>query len=413
MNIYTTNGCYFTPLKVLPKNWKKRSSIRKGEKWQIYYRFYDPTTQNNSHLWGKLFRIKGMNVTNDAKERIAITEQLINKETQMLQNFWNPVFAKFMVASAEEKKSRFTVQDALWYGFDKLECTRHVQVDIKSKITGFINAAKLVYDYERFSPVNELPIKELSLTKIYQVLDKCYEINPRFTDATYNKYRAYLSHVFKKLKRYEVIDHNLMLDVETKRTIKKIRKTLTIEEEQLMNEHLYQKDYYFWRFMQIFYYADARETELMKIRNDGTVNIAQQEFIVEIIKGKQRREELKQISNEVVHLWKEIIEEAKPGDYLFSKGLKPGPNAIRPDQIGRRWKRLVKSPISKGGLGINKDFRSLNHSHITKVSTALGIKAAAESRGHTTPVITMSVYDVTRKQRLLDEVKNSGVALGK
>jgi len=47
------------------------------------------------------------------------------------------------------------------------------------------------------------------------------------------------------------------------------------------------------------------------------------------------------------------------------------------------------------------------------VSEAVGIRAAAASRSHTTPVITMTRYDVGHKKRLLDEVRNAGVKFGK
>ena len=89
---------------------------------------------------------------------------------------------------------------------------------------------------------------------------------------------------------------------------------------------------------------------------------------------------------------------------MFGKNLEPGDHPIRVDQVGRRWNKYVKQE-----MGIQKNMRSLNHLHLTRVSEKLGIEAAAGSRGHTTPVITMTRYDVGHKRRVLKAVRESGV----
>lgn len=410
---FTINGCYHTEIKVLPKNWKTKKSLKPKENWQIYYRFYDPQFKDDPEKWGFLVRLKGMNKSKDLETRKQVTKDLIVQETALLQKrMFNPVTNKYMIELPSQKQANTTIREALWIGFEKLDVVQNVKNDIRSVINGFLAAAASMYDTDHLCTFDQIPIRQFSRSKVYATLDKCAELNEDFTAKRYNRYKDYLSMVYKRLLKYEIVETNVMRDIEKKRVIKTKQKVLTLEEEQLINDHLQQKSYEFWRFMQIFFYSDARETELMRLRKNDTINIKEQEFQVTILKGKNPEDAIKQISNEVLPLWKELLQEAKPGDYLFSKGLKPGPKAIRPDQIGRRWNRLVKQPAKKGGLGINKDFRTLNHSHLTKISKALSIEAAAESRSHKTPVITMQRYDMEIKKRMRDQVKNSGVKLG-
>jgi len=413
MHHYTINGCYRTDIKVIPQNWKKKKQLKPKEKWLIYYRFYDPQFKEDPEKWAFLVRIKGMNDVYSIDERKRITQDLIDQEIDLLdRRMWNPVTNQFMKQTPVEKTTSFALKDALWWGFEKLTCIQQTKNDIKSVINGFLTAAHDLFDPELMLPFDQIPVRQFTRSKVYHTLDKCAELNKRFTNNRQNVYKAYLSSVYRILMRYEIVEHNVMKDIEKRKTIKKQRAILTLEQEQLVNDHLLAKNYEFWRFMQIFFYADARETELMKLRKDGTINLKEQEFQVTMLKGTRPEEAIKQISNEVVHLGKEILDEAKEGEYLFSKGLKPGPAAIRPDQINRRWYKLVKRPKDKGGLNIQIDFRSLNHSHLTKVSASLGIAAAAESRNHKTPVVTMDHYDIGYKKRIRNNVKNSGVKLG-
>ena len=69
---------------------------------------------------------------------------------------------------------------------------------------------------------------------------------------------------------------------------------------------------------------------------------------------------------------------------------------------------LNESVVREGEIEYGKKLTALD----AMVADALGVQAAAASRSHTTPVITMTRYDVNSKKRLLDEVKQAGVKFG-
>lgn len=243
-----------------------------------------------------------------------------------------------------------------------------------------------------------------------QSVIRCFEFagkkNPRFTNNRFNKYKSYLSMIFKELIEAEAIDTNPTRDISVKKRTRVMKAILTPEEEIEIDQHLKQVDYRFWRHMRMYFDCQARTTEMMQLRKNDRVRIDQQEIIVTVKKGSMVKEDSRIISKEMIHLWKEVWSEAKPGQYLFSKFLKPGDKPIRPDQIGRRWDKYVMAPRSEGGLGIKKKYSSLRNLGADKMSAEYGLKIASISAGHTNTGTTRRFYtpgEVRREKELLKQ----------
>lgn len=406
--IYTMQGCSRSELSVIPKNWEsKRASLSKN--WRIYYRFYDPRFRDNKQEWGRMFNMRGMNKAKSLEERQEITKALIAQEIDLLDvQGWNPITCEFMKSENKDGVHASTgFVDALRFAYEKITASRFVLTDIRSVINGVEASARMLFEKELLINYASIPVSKIRHKHLKEILRNCYQVSKTFTDKRYNRYKDYLNKLFKELLDLDAIEFNPCAELQKLPVVKNRTMVLTPEQEMLINEYLRSKNYNFWRFMMIFFYSDARITELLTVRKDASVDLVNQFFYVTVVKGKNRRQVPKQISNEVLHLWQELWTSAKDGDYLFSKNLVPGVQKIRHDQPARRWARLVKRDLK-----IPVDFRALNHLHLTKVADALGIQAAAASRSHTTPVITMTRYDVNSKKRLLEEVKQAGVKFG-
>ena len=159
-------------------------------------------------------------------------------------------------------------------------------------------------------------------------------------------------------------------------------------------------NYPFGRFMQIFFHSGARESELMEIKTFN-VDLQNQQFLVVVNKGRSSAEYKKPIKNIVLPLWAEIINKAKEGQYLFSKGLKPGDIPINANQISRRWRNHIK-----GKLHITADFYSLKHSNLDEISAELSIQDAAKMASHTSIRTTEAHYATNEAQSQMDRLKN-------
>jgi len=141
------------------------------------------------------------------------------------------------------------------------------------------------------------------------------------------------------------------------------------------------------------------------------VDIDNQEYIAMIKKGNQHKEKIKVILPFVLPLWKELIAQASHGDYLFSRNLEPGPNRINDDQVGKRWRRLVKksdSILDGDGeiMKITADFYSLKH----RMLDGLPIEIASLLASHTS-TRTTAIYQVGKEKRDREKLKNLEVNL--
>jgi integrase len=237
------------------------------------------------------------------------------------------------------------------------------------------------------------------------LLDQCAKNRTRCGTASYNKYRAYLMMLFSELLEIEAIDFNPVKDIKKKTETVKIREELTINQRSIVNKFLQEKHYSFWRMMQIFFHSGSRITEIMRVQVKD-IDIDQQRCKYLVKKGTQRKEVHRAIKDSIIHLWIDLVKNAHPDDYIFSRGLVPGAIKIRPDQISKRWYRLIKK--NKNLVKITADFYSLKHSNSDETAALLDINDAAAHNSHSSPVITMKHYAQGEKDRQMERIKKVG-----
>lgn len=168
----------------------------------------------------------------------------------------------------------------------------------------------------------------------------------------------------------------------------------------------------------IFGYSAGRSSELMKVRKKD-VRLEEQEFLVQIQKGRKAVWKTKVITLDAVPFWKEILELAEnDDDYLFSVGLVPGEKAISPSQITRRWNRLVKKSskiLDDAGnpVKVTADFYTLKHKFLDELDAledaAPIIPLAQAAASHTTNRTT-GIYATGRERRKNDKLKQLKLA---
>jgi integrase len=408
------NCCSRSDIAVSPQNWKAKN-VNINKRWRVYYRFFDPAFKDDPERWGKQFASWDMNQFKDRADRQEATQGIINLVQNLLDvQGYNPITGQYMRPPVEDMvigdiapSTPFIT--ALQLALKKVDVVQGTKIDMGCVIRGVEEAASKLYDNRLHRYYTELAISEISRRHIKTILELCATLRKRWSNNRHNMYKTYLSCLFKELLELEAVDMNPTRDVSSKRKIRKIRELFTPEELQRIDVHLKEKNYYFWRYFRIFFYSGARTTELFQLRKNKHVKLEEQYFIVTVKKGNVTKEDIRGISNEALELWKEVWQEAKHGQVLFSVGLKPGDKPIRKDQALRRWVRLVKD--DKTGLGIKKDFYSLKHTHTDAVAAKLDLAHAQAADGHTTPIVTM-IYAPGEKRRQLDRVKNAGIKIG-
>lgn len=449
--ITTYNGCYRSEIKVKPANWNtKRSSTTVP--WRINYRFYDPAFANNPKFKkGKQVKILGMNHVANLEERQAITKALIDREKHKINvKGYNPITGAYMAPqepeisdAAKDLSSTTPFIQALKIIFSELTFEHDTWRGIEKVMRFFEQSAILLKK-------DKVPLVEIKARDIKLILDNCKNltvtrvtnkrvlvkgkmriekhcvagkmvsvkvetVTPKvWSDNEHNVFLKYLSILFSELERQEIIEYNPIKKIPKKDTsiedpdlVK--RKVLTPEQRRQIHISLIVDLPEYLRYINIFYHSGARIKEIMKVQGKN-VDLAGQRFKVLIKKRKKWVWVWKTIKDVALPYWISALDGCGLEDYVFSRGLQPGPKSIRPEQVGRRWRLHIKKK-----LGIDSRQYDLKHLHTTEIINELEklkaeltfdpLQAAAEHNSHTSTAMVRNIYDVDNDKREHNKVK--------
>jgi site-specific recombinase XerC len=413
------NGCSRTKFSVYPTNWHtKKASISKD--WYVWYRYTDPLYKD-LYPHGKLEPVRGMNHIKNREERQIATRQILQELYRLIDHHnYNPITKRINLPNnrtdivVDEILPETPFIDALRAAKKRLKYIQHTLNDVGYVIDGTEEAAKaLGYD--------KLFISAISRKHIVRIFEQCASKNDRFSTNRQNSYRSYLLALFKILLKQEAVTHNPITGIDKEATIKDEPEMLTKKEREKIDKHLRERNYNFWRYMQIFFHSGGRTTELLSL-TEQHVDVAQQRYKTLIRKRKSSAWVWRPIKDIALPLWMEIQREIQVKHekfptinkelYFFGEGLIPNWDSIRPDQITKRWRYWVQSDESPG-LGIKKGFYKIKHLNATEVMDALtneisiedAEKEVAEMNAHTSTEMLQQVYDTKNKIRKLDRIK--------
>lgn len=388
------NGCTCSEPTVYPANWTTGGAKLLEVKWYIQYWFRDPAFKEQ---WpnGRPCKIKGMNEFKTLSERREATKLLLQQQVQILKEGYNPIRKQIIRNSTNNYDiDKYTpVKTAFQKAADQLKTSEATKRDIKSCLKN-LKATIDLLDYDTVA------IGEVRTKHLLHVLESIGQVNSKYSDNSFNKHRTYLIMIFKRLLQLGAVDNNPVLNIEKKQTLRKIREVITDKQRKQINDHLKTNFYSFWRLINIFFHSGAREIELLAVRKED-VFIESQSVRYVVKKGKQHTEVLRPIKNIALPLWRELYDAALPGEYLFSVGLKPGEKKIIRDQLTRRWRVHVKEK-----LGVTADLYSLKHLNTTETVDLLSATEAAKLNAHTSTSMVDRVYDVRKKQREFNKLRN-------
>lgn len=345
--------------------------------------------------------IRGMNAYKTLEERQDITRGLIDHEKDLLHTQgYNPITGQYMVprsAAPEEVTTQTNFIDALRKAAEMARVEDNTRGSLLSVINSVEKAARCLYDNINYCHYDRLNIGDVRRKHIKLILQWHEKNNPQFTDNTYNTYKRHISMLFIELIELEAMEYNYTRDIRTREIVRK-KKVLLTPEEQKKVEGLKNTHYHFWRYIRIFFRSGCRTTEMFSLKKE-MVDLEKQEFTILVKKAKQFVEHIRPITDDILWLWQEVMNEAKAGQYLFSHGLRPNNKPARRQLAGRWWKELVKE-----GMGIKADFYKLKHLNTDEVARQEGIELAQAADGHKNKRTTM-LYAVNEQERQRERLK--------
>ncbi len=404
------NNCRCSEINVIPKNWKRSSNVKKD--WIIYYRFYDPVLSPK----GKMFQYKAGNHYKNPDDRRQCVEILLYEiKDQLFNKGFNPVSSTIQPPNYNDwEVDPYTpFIPALKIALNKVKAVKNTLIDMASVVKGVEKSAVALQ-------IDQMPISKVTRKYIKQILEHLATHNKKYDAVTkkkqpywsanrHNRYRTYLICIFKELLEMEAIEVNPVREISKMKQTLKEKVLLTSEQKSLINETVYQVNRPFWKVLQIFFHSGSRITELVEVRKTD-VDLLRQRCRYTVRKGPSIREIWRPIKDVALPFWQELYEAAKENDYIISEGMAPGPKKIRPEQISRRWTRIVKKK-----LGINVGFYLLKHLNSTEMMDELSrapvinpAEDVARLNGHTGTSMLRKVYDVRYADRESEKLRKVG-----
>lgn len=402
--IHLPNGCYCSEIKIHPTNWKKGGKNLLNEEWYAYYRFYDPNYKDDPKLKkGKLVIQRGLKKFADLEERREAASILLEEILQTLKvQGYNPITSRCQTTVTNKNyiiNPDTPMVQALTECVGRLNVQERMKIDFRSVLKYFSLAAQEVQ-------LAHLPIKEVRRMNIVAILDRCGIIKTTWSANTYNYYVAHLRILFKELVEIEAIASNPLIEISKKKKTVQLRSILTPEQCMSIDAFAKEFDYKFWRLIHIFFHSGSRTTEIVQVQGKH-VNLITQSVKYLVKKGRQYTWVERPIKDIALPLWEEALTHCGADDYVFSKGLNPSPEPIRPEQLTRRWKRHIKDK-----LNIDCDWYSLKHLNTDQIAEQEGIRTASQMNSHTTTATTLKHYAVGEKNRGKERLKKMNNEFG-
>lgn len=371
----TIQGCSYTELWVSPANWQKATKKDLDKDWYVQCIFFDPR-YGKKYPKGFPYRKKA-NKPQTIEERKALISFLLKNIPQQFNNGYNPITKKYMNLRDEGLYPDLLFIEAFKRALEIKSGTKSHLYNIKRSIERLEEASEAL-------GMQYIKIKDLRRVDLKIMLDYL-----QLPDKYYNKFVIYLSSLYRVLIEYECCESNITRDIYPKKTFKEPRLVLEKNELDRIKELLEETHPEFYRYMMIFLYSGARNTELFRLQRKD-VDLDKQEFVILLEKGGQYKRCTKVILTPALEYWKEVCEECQsPDDYLFSLNFVPSKKMGHTEIVTRFWKRNVKDK-----LGIEADFYALKHYMLDNLDSDTAMLLASHTNKNTT-----AIYQVNKAKK--------------
>ena len=371
----TLQGCSYTEFWVSPANWQKATKKDLSKDWFVECVFFDPRYEKK-YPKGFSFRKKA-NKPQTIEERKALISLFLKSIPQQFNDGYNPITKKYMNLRNEGLYPDLLFIEAYRRALEIKSGTKSHLYNIKCAIDRLEKASEAL-------GMQYIKIKDLRRVDLKRMLDYL-----QLTDKYYNKFVIYISSLYRELIEYECCESNITRDIYPKKTFKEPRLVLEKNELDRVREYLEEAHPDFYRYMMIFLYSGARNTELFRLQRKD-VDLDKQEFVILLEKGGQYKRCTKVILGPALEYWQDVCNECKsPDDYLFALNFVPSKKMGHKEIVTRFWKRNVKDK-----LGIEADFYSLKHYMLDNLDSDTAMLLASHTNKNTT-----AIYQVNKAKK--------------
>lgn len=351
----------------------KLAEVRKDKDYYtVVFHFRHPITGKN-----KRFILKGgvnrMDTDKEKKEAAIDLAAETNARLKSGQINERNLFPKLFAEIAAARKEYYTVKSA----FEHVDQLKQAQFSKGAKgrdnhtYSDYKSTKNRLLTWARESGLISHDINSITQQHLYRFMDWA-ESKYRISDVTYNNYIKKLSVYFTAMYDRGIIDHNpLLWDSSSARNKKMSRRKVgygksnipyTEEEKRILHEKLPNKFYELYVCWQTCYYTGRRIKEITKMQI-YSISKNYDYFILGGDISKTDTTAAIPITKQLRSLLLSLELHKYPDHYyIFSKPkLRPSETKICINTVFKHWRKHVKAPAEKGGLGLNIGMYKAKH----------------------------------------------------
>lgn len=328
------------------------AELREGKIWYIVYYVRDPISKE---LTRKRQRVKPMSNT---KERRRYGKKLAHQLNRKLERGWNPFY--------EQKGSRLITSLIKVLNIYESMVENNLKDGLIRKDTrrSYIHYSTRVKEFVRHEELQTILSHDLDEDFVNRYLD--HQRTVRGVSAkTRDNHLSWMKSFCNWMISKKYLTTNPTLGIKRINTKTKTRTIIDTNTRDKIFSYWKEKDNNFLTLCLVCYYCLVRRTELTKIKV-ANVNLENKTLFIDSTESKNKKNAHVTIPDEIIEVLRDHVKDAAPSDLLFGKGYIPGPLALRPNAITKRWSYM------RDKLNIPKEIQwySLKDSGITDLLRA-------------------------------------------
>lgn len=394
--------------------------LKKG--WYVGFKYVHPHSGKSIYA-----QVRGqINYYKTKSERREHGGYLVTLVKEALSQGWEPykeTVYDFLVNTTDQKEPGLNFKSALDLALSKGFWSSKTKRDYSCAARLFTSACSALSMIEK-------PIDEFSRKDIISMGDWLLKNRDSWSPKAYNKNMCYLKALFSILEDREIIKDNPVRRIKNM-AVTETRKyePYTKEEKKAIQAHLYLNHYRYFVYFLTIYHTGMRPKEVLSLRIRD-VKMAKREIVIipdaEEENSKTKSERTIPLDDEIFGFFLQMQLENFPSDWFVfgSPGIPgrgkrgswsavsdgyftPQPTRIKRDTTTRFWQRVVKAPLDKGGLGIDKYQYAAKHTGADdKIMAGVDIRALQSMYGHASAQMTeryVTKLKEVHKKNIIDQ----------
>lgn len=385
--------------------------------WRVWFRYYD----ESSDKWIQIIRSTTINNYTVFSERLAEAQALIAALKYRLQEEgWNPI-----TNECHPPEDRYLTVDGQLEALKDMGFNQAIDFAYQKKLADwsartaqcYHNAIKHIKLAAKRKGLADKKICDFQLPHYKIILEEIKD-HRKLSAIGFNKYRDHLSSLVSELIQWQVVVMNLVFHVKSKEVLKKVaHRPPTTDQRDIIMNRIRSTDRNYFRFLCVLYGCAMRPVEILRLKIKH-LHKQEQYFRLRAEDGKTKMERDIPIPNWVMDLLAELnLHNLDPEYYIFSANNRhstflPGPVMMFRQTPTTTWRRIVKAPVDKGGLGLDitqYSLKKLSGDDMVRLQMRMGADKLLDlpkaMMGHTSTRMT-EVYVTEHKEVMKQLVKD-------